>query len=352
MRNELNCSPGIRARKLLLQVVATLPILVATGLPAPGQDLSRLFHDPPDSARMSVYWIWFGPAVTQEGISTDLENMRRAHIGGMCLLPMYPLSLDDPQKGIRNLPYLSSDFLNMLGYTAGRSREMGLALDVTVGTGWPYGGPWITPELGSQRLRIRSAAEPLKQGEHLVATVGTRAIVSMPTGMMVKRPSLGSEGLVLDHYSRAAIDRHLDVAGEQLWQAVKGKGIRLSGATVSRCSERTGRRNAAYFQKHRGYDLKTVLSLLFDQETEEGRQVRHDFWQTLSEMAVENFAKPLHEWCRRKGVPLAMEPYGVPPVSLNTFRYVDRPYGEHYDWRNFNASRWSSSGAHLFGKTS
>src|SRR6185436_4421510 len=145
---------------------------------------------------------------------------------GAVLLPVYPLSEDDPSAGIRNLPFLSPEFLDILSYTAEQCRKRGIALDVTIGTGWPYGGPWITPESGARMIRIRQSEESLKPGEELIASFGERSVVSMPTGMTVKRPSIGDEGLVLDHYSSIALERHLDFAGEKLWHALKSQGIR------------------------------------------------------------------------------------------------------------------------------
>ena len=37
--------------------------------------------------------------------------------------------------------------------------------------------------------------------------------------MQVKRPGIGGEGFVLDHYDRAAIERHLKVQGDRLMSA-------------------------------------------------------------------------------------------------------------------------------------
>ena len=37
--------------------------------------------------------------------------------------------------------------------------------------------------------------------------------------MQVKRPSIGAEGFVLDHYERAAIEQHLASVGNRLIQA-------------------------------------------------------------------------------------------------------------------------------------
>ncbi|MEN6604374.1 MAG: glycosyl hydrolase, partial [Bryobacteraceae bacterium] len=175
--------------------------------------------------------------------------------------------------------------------------------------------------------------------------------VSAPTRMMVKRASIGDEGLVLDHYNPRALRVHLDAAGEKLWDAVRGTGFRSFWCDSLEVFQANW--TPAFldeFQRLRGYDLKPHLNLLFGDATPEAAEIRHDFWQTLSELGAENFLKPLQQWCHAKGVQAQVEPYGQPPVSLGGFRYVDLPVGEHYEWRMFNASRWASSGGHLFGK--
>jgi hypothetical protein len=298
-----------------------------------------------------MYWIWLGPAVTREGVDRDLENMRKAHISGAVLLPVYPLSDDDPAKGIRNLPYLSPEFGDILRYTSTRMRQAGMTFDVTIGTGWPYGGPWITPELGARMLRLRKPGESLEPGDVVVAETAAGNVVSAPTRMTVKRASIGAEGLVLDHYNPRALQAHLDAAGEKLWTSLQGTGFRsfwCDSLEVFRANWTPSFLNE--FRRLRGYDLHPHLDRLFGESTPDAAQIRHDFWRTLSELGAENFLKPLQQWCHSKGVELQVESYGQPPVSLGSFRYVDRPVGEHYEWRMLNASRWASSGGHLFGK--
>jgi hypothetical protein len=317
----------------------------------PGQPLAASFAEPPFQAGMKTYWIWFGPAVTQRGVERDLRNLKSSHVSGTVLLPVYPLSDDNPARGIRNLPFLSGEYLKVLRYAARRLHELGMTFDVTIGTGWPYGGPWITPDLGARMLRVREAGEELKPGDELVASFGTRRIVSAPTGMMVKRPSVGGEGLVLDHYNPRALSRHLEAAGEPLWSAVRGTGVRsfwCDSLEVFSANWTPG--FLEQFQSLRGYDLKPHLEKLFGEPDEEARRLRRDFWMTLSQLAAENFLRPLQAWCHSKGLGLQAEAYGQPPVSLGAFRYVDYPVGEHYEWRMFNASRWASSGARLFGR--
>jgi hypothetical protein len=328
----------------------TLLAIVLGGIGgASADDLPARFADPPVEAGMTTYWIWFGPAMTREQIDRDLANMQQAHINGTVLLPMYPLSADDPAKGIRNLPFLSAEYLDILKYAGRQSHEKGMTFDAALGTGWPYGGPWITPDLGARMIRMCDVGQTLKPDEEVVATFGNRRVVSMPTRMMVKRPSIGDEGLVLDHYNPKSLARHLDVVGEKYWHSLNGTNFRIWCDSLEVFNSNWTPGFLDSFRRMRGYDLAPHLEKLFDEPDAEARQVRHDYWQTLSELAAENFYRPLQQWCHAKGVELRAEPYGQPPVSLGSFQYVDQPTGEHYEWRMFNGSRWASSGGHLFG---
>ena len=51
-----------------------------------GDDLVEQFRRPPDSARPWVYCFWLEGNVTREGITADLEAMRRAGIGGLLFM--------------------------------------------------------------------------------------------------------------------------------------------------------------------------------------------------------------------------------------------------------------------------
>ena len=51
-----------------------------------GADLAEEFRRPPDSARPWVYCFWLEGNVTREGITADLEAMRRAGVGGLLFM--------------------------------------------------------------------------------------------------------------------------------------------------------------------------------------------------------------------------------------------------------------------------
>jgi len=124
---------------------------------APAADLPRLrqgFATPSPDSRIMMRWWWFGPAVTRTELERELRAMKAGGIGGVEIQPVYPYSVDDPAKGVRNLTYLSPEFLDALQFAASKARELGLRVDLTLGSGWPYGGPHIPLDQAAGRLRI------------------------------------------------------------------------------------------------------------------------------------------------------------------------------------------------------
>src|SRR6476620_9412609 len=105
-------------------------------LAAPIDDLQRSFLNPPDDSRIMMRWWWFGPAVTKPQIEREMRLMKEGGIGGFEIQPVYPVALDD--GNLKTLPYLSDQFIDALKFTNDKARELGLRMDLTVGSGWPY----------------------------------------------------------------------------------------------------------------------------------------------------------------------------------------------------------------------
>ena len=209
-------------------------------------------------------WWWFGASATKAEIGRELEQMKAAGIGGVEIATLYPLALDDPKSGFRTYDFVSDEHIENLKFAADEARRLGLRVDVTLGTGWPFGGPHIPVTQAAGELRVEnvavgkgetSAAKPaLEAGEELIAafvspdgepedfrnvkevptgsgprlalpdqgSTSTRVVtffVSSRTGMTVKRAAQGAAGFVLDHYDAAAIRNHLVAVGDRLVSA-------------------------------------------------------------------------------------------------------------------------------------
>jgi hypothetical protein len=352
--------------------------------------LKRQFLHPPDDSRIMMRWWWFGPAVTKPELEREMRSMKEAGIGGFEVQPVYPLELDDADRGIHNLPFLSPEFLDALQFTSVKAHELGLRADLTLGSGWPYGGPQIPTTLAAGRLRCervpitpgaREVSPPSpKEGEKLIAAFldeggrVTRELVlegkgpvpvpassepqvalfffSSRTGMMVKRAAAGAEGYVLDHYDRAALDHYLATVGEPLLKAFGANpphSIFCDSLEVFG-SDWTGD-FLAEFQKRRGYDLKPYLPALIGDIGPNTGAIRNDWGLTLTELAEENFVAPLNQWAARHGTRFRAQLYGTPPAALSSYRLVDLPEGEGSFWNRFTPTRWATSAAHLLGRS-
>src|SRR5947207_7567669 len=141
-------------------------------------DARRGFENPPDYARIMMRWWWFGPAITKPELEREMRMMKEGGIGGFEVQPVYPLALDD-QKNITTLPFLSDEFLDALRFTSAKSRELGLRMDLTLSSGWPYGGPQVPITQAAGMLRWerkkvdassrRIPVPDVKSGESLIA---------------------------------------------------------------------------------------------------------------------------------------------------------------------------------------
>jgi hypothetical protein len=333
--------------------------------PASLADLHRGFENPPDSARMMVRWWWFGPAVTKPELEREMRVMKQGGIGGFEVQPTYALELDNDAKGIRNLPYMSEGFLDALRFTGEKAKEIGLRMDLTLGSGWPFGGPHIPIDLAAPRLRVLTGKPPaLREGEAILAVFSHGKLlpdgaaqpedatyfISSRTRQTVKRAAVGAEGFVLDHYSVAAIKQHIKHVGEPMLKALaKTPPHSIFSDSLEVYNSDWTPNFLAEFQGRRGYDLKPLLPALIGDIGENTLAVRHDWGLTLSELCEENYIKPLTAFAEAHGTLFRSQSYGTPPVTLSSQRFANLAEGEGFQWRRFSSTRWASSANHIYG---
>jgi hypothetical protein len=339
-----------------------------------------------------VRWWWFGLAVQKPEILRELQQMKADGIGGAELAFEYPQVLDDPAKGLKNLPFLSPEFLDDVNYAQSEGRKLGLRIDVTLGSGWPYGGPATTLAEAAGRLRIAEVSLPanatsvatpkLAKGEsfisvslvngepkhwdaataktispdqtsHLASSSTPRTalfFIASHTGQEVKRAAAGAEGWVLDPFSHQAVATHLQSVGEPL---LKAFGPTPPYAIFSDSLEAFGAdwtpNLPAEFKKRQGYDLLPHLPELIAGGTPEAEKVRHDWGKTLTELVDENYLTQINEWAIAHHTKFRSQTYGNPAVSFSSQRLAALPEGEGPQWRAFSTLRWATSANHVFG---
>jgi hypothetical protein len=372
---------------VLLGVVPLRPVNAQTAI----EKLQADFVHPPADAKPMMRWWWFGLAVEKPEIRRELEQMKADGIGGVELAFVYPQVVDDPAKGLVNEPFLSGPMLENVGYAASEGRRLGLRVDVTLGSGWPYGGPATTLAEAAGCLRVAELAVapgatslpavPLKEGESVVSislvdgepqhwkaspehlllqTKGfppsgaprtALVFIDSHTGQRVKRAAVGAEGSVLDPFSHQAVATHLHAVGEPL---VKAFGSTAPYAIFSDSLEAYGAdwtpSLPAEFRRRRGYDLLPHLPELAAGGSAEAEKVRHDWGKTLTELVDENYVHQINTWADTHHTKFRSQTYGEPAVSLSSQRLVDLAEGEGPHWRAFSTLRWATSANHLFGR--
>ena len=359
-------------------------------------DLQHGFERPPENAKIMMRWWWFGPAVTKPELERELRLMKEGGIGGFEVQPVYPLLPDNPAAGIKNLPYLSDEFIDALRFVSTKTRELGLRMDLTLGSGWPYGGPQVPITSAATMLRLErvkvqanSRRIPLPNiipAEMLLAVFLARTegqtiiadslreltdiheeavwlpaelqtpeevlfLISSRTGMQVKRPAVGAEGYVLNHLDRQASEQYLKNVGDRLMEAFgSNPPYAVFCDSLEVYNQDWTPDFLDEFKKRRGYDLKPFLPALIVDVGPKTLEIRRDWGKTLTELYNERFLQTLHDWARRNKTLLRVQNYGIPAVNLSGYAQVDLPEGEGAQWKVVRGTRWASSASHIYGR--
>lgn len=129
-----------------------LPVLLLSAGTVPAQQKnSSPWPQLQTQMRPWTRWWWMGSAVDEKNLSAALQNYAAAGIGGVEITPIYGV------KGFedRYIDFLSPKWMGMLDFTVKKAASLGMGVDMNTGTGWPFGGPQITPEFAASRYIIQ-----------------------------------------------------------------------------------------------------------------------------------------------------------------------------------------------------
>jgi alpha-L-rhamnosidase len=260
LRNFAACS---LAAALLL---AAAPALTAQA-PAPTvETLRQNFVNPPIEARPMVRWWWFGPAVVKPEILRELQQMKADGLQGAELAFVYPIVLDDPAKGLKNLPFLSPEMLDDVTYAQSEGRKLGLRIDITLCSGWPYGGPHITLEEAATRLRLAEVSVPAGATTIAVPALAEGKSVAdlNDAGFVVDgRPKLAEGDVILSAVlvasaapPAAASSRRDAGLSPVAWDATSAQPLQVSGSNIAVAPTDQSRTAVFFIQSHTGQQVK------------------------------------------------------------------------------------------------
>ncbi len=133
-----------------------------------------------------VRWWWPGGDVRDEEIARELRIIKDAGLGGVEIQSFKDGLNPNPDGEVarRVNSFLTPEWFHHVKYAIEEGGRLGLDVDLTFGSGWPFGGPYIPLELASQQLSAHQIAltgpstftgkipgAPLGTGEKLVAVV-------------------------------------------------------------------------------------------------------------------------------------------------------------------------------------
>jgi hypothetical protein len=331
-------------------------------------------------------WWWLGSAVDKTNLTRLLTEYRDAGIGGVEICPIYGA------KGYedRFIDFLSPKWMEMFAHAAAECKRLGLGLDLTTGTGWPFGGPNVTPEIASGKVVLKrydvAGGEQFKtdlpQGQlqtlmaysdkneqlNLTEKVANRrlgwtapvgkwrlyAVLESSPAQKVKRAAPGGEGNVLDPYSVKALDQYLtrfdkafaDYHGEKP-RAWFHDSFEYYGAQWTPDFFRE-------FESRRGYDLRTQLPALFGEGLEDTvARVKSDYRETISDLHLA-YIERWTEWCHAHGGISRDQAHGSPGNLVDIYGAADIPETEIFgsvEEKHIPMNKFSSSAAHIAGRT-
>ncbi len=320
-----------------------------------------------------VYMHLMGSAANEKDMERYLSGLHGAGIGGILVIPIYGVEGDEENY----IPFLSPRWMGMLEYTTRLGDSLDINIDMTTGTGWPFGGSHVTPE--DAALKIEMEKHELKEGERAQLKIDTGSVVTVDaygpekrhidlmdrvlpngllewsapegrwtvyilrkagTGQMVKRAAPGNEGLVINPFSEKSMQDYL----ERFDSAFSGYTGRMPRSQYHDSYEYYGADWVdgifKIFQNDHGYDLREYLPELFDGgRTETGVRVKADFRETMAGMHLKYIRKWV-QWSHEKGMITRNEGHGAPANWLDLYSASDIPETEIFGSTPFKIPGW------------
>jgi len=170
-----------------------------------GDVLFDAFRSPSAEARPFFRWWWNGNRVTREELIRELRLMHAVGAGGVEINPigMHEAIVDPPGRAVE---WLSDEWTGLVAAVVEEAERLGLVTDLIVGTGWPFGGEFLSDEETIQGVELevvdvqgpaRFTRElPARDGAHhrlLQAQLFPREVQSLGDGRDLM-PAVGADG--------------------------------------------------------------------------------------------------------------------------------------------------------------
>jgi hypothetical protein len=137
----------IPLRRLLPALALLFPFHAAQAAADP---LAEGFANPPEQARPRTWWHWTRSNITKDGITKDLEWMKRAGLGGFMLADVNSGAGQETEPQIK---FGTPEWYDAVRHAAAEADRLGLEMGIFSSPGWSEtGGPWVRPEQAMKKL--------------------------------------------------------------------------------------------------------------------------------------------------------------------------------------------------------
>ncbi len=267
--------------------------------------------------RPLVRWWWLRGPFTAADITRQLEWFTAHGFGGVELAWLHPAWLpptDDEQRPA----FLGPDFQRLLGWTKAEGDRLGLRVDATFGSCWPFGGTWVT-EIDAAKTLDGPSSERLQGSWEEPATPPVLDHLSAPAMARYAAALAPAFAPVLAGHPSALFCDSLELGVDRIWTPALD----------------------AVFEERFGYDLASA-------DLEDPR-VRYDHLATVSEAFQEGFVEPFVEAAHQLGAEARMQCHGAPADLVRAYATVDVPESEVLLFEPTH-SRIAASAAALAGR--
>lgn len=162
--------------------ILSLPVLAQTSV----------WPETGNRTRPGTRWWWMGSAVDSAGLTRALETYSKAGIGTVEITPIYGVQGNEDNE----ISFLSQRWMAMLQHCAREASRLGMQIDMNTGTGWPFGGPEVTPDEAASRLLI--AEYRLNGGERLTDEITVADPKQQPFARLSRLMAFSDRGERLD----------------------------------------------------------------------------------------------------------------------------------------------------------
>ena len=390
-------------------ITFVLVVLFSSGYHMLAQEKIKDWPEITHTTKPWTRWWWMGNAVDEANIKRSLIAFDKAGLGGVEITPIYGVIGEETN----NITYLSPKWMEQLAYTLKIADSLGMQVDMTLGTGWPYGGPQVTQAYAATKLIVdqQKIAKGTKIKEHIIVkdekeqksakltnvlafgedgsyldvthllegdflqwkakktNYTLYSIFTGKTGQQVKRAAPGGKGFTLDHYSKEAVNSYLKPF-EEAFKTIQQKPRAVFNDSYEVYGTNFTPLFFEEFENRRGYDLKPYIpQLLLKANDEIGNRIKSDYRETISDVLLHNFENPWTNWAHSEGFKTKLQAHGSPGNLIDIYASADIPECETfgsmpYDIPGFRREKediregdadavmlkFSSSAAHISGK--